>query len=284
MKKKQRKVLTTVFIFLFLLGAGLMFRQLLQYRAAEKARQEAQQLIQTAMQAQKKEEEPQPETIPAAVETVPEEATAQPVQTAMQQTPLEEEAQFLMQMDLTALQDVNEDVFGWIHITGSDISFPLLRSYDNEDYLYHAWDGSYSASGSIFLECKNNRNLLDFNTIIYGHHMRNGTVFAPIMNYDDEAYRDEHPYIYILTENGLRRYEVFSAYEADITSDTYRLYYPDEQAKLTALEHFTQSSVLEKGITPTKDDYILTLSTCTGTGIYDTRWVVQAVLTGIWVI
>lgn len=281
MKKRQRRFLAILLLLLLLAGSALMVRQVIQYRAAAKTREQAQQLVQDAIQTHQ-ENLTAPTTEPPAQETQPTVAPEVAVQAA-QQAPLEESAGFLLDMDYTSMQDVNPDVIGWIHIPDTDISFPLLRSYDNEDYLYHAWDGSYSGSGSIFLECKNNKNLLDFNTIIYGHHMRNGTVFASLMDYEDQSYRDEHPYIYIVTDNDLRRYEIFSAYEAGITSDTYRLYLPDDAAKQAALDHFINSSVLERGLIPTISDHILTLSTCTGTGIYDTRWVVQACLTGIWV-
>ena len=200
----------------------------------------------------------------------------------MQQAPLEEEAEFLLELDLSPLQQVNADVLGWIHIAGGDVSYPLLRSYDNRDYLYTTWEKKFSNAGSVFLECRNNRDLRDFNTVIYGHHMANGSVFAPIVNYRDPAYWQDHGYIYILTGNSLRRYEIFSAYEAALDSHTYRLYYPDDETKLAALSFFAESSVVESGVVPTLDDYILTLSTCVGNGTYDTRWVVQARLTGVW--
>ncbi len=277
MDKWYRRIMALLLGITFILGMTMMVRQLLQYRLAAQANAQAQQLV----QANTDQTVQTPETLPPDTEATDPPQLPQVSQT-VQAEPLDEAVSFLFDTDLTQLQQVNKDVIGWIHIPESDISFPLMRSYDNEDYLYHAWDGSYSSSGSIFLECKNRKNMLDFNTIIYGHHMRNGTVFASLMEYRHQQYRDSHPYIYILTDNDLRRYQVFSAYEAPIDSDTYRLYYPDEAVKSAALEHFVNSSVLEKERIPTTSDYILTLSTCTGTGIYDTRWVVQSVLDGIW--
>ena len=275
MGKAIRRGITLLLGLVFVAGLALMLRQALAYRAAERSRLEALALVQPATQTTAA-AEPQPSSVPPEI---PPETTQAP---AEQQAPLEEEAKFLLDLDLTPLQSVNADVLGWIHIAGGDVSYPLLRSYDNQDYLYTTWDKEFSYAGSVFLECKNNRNLLDFNTIIYGHNMVDGSVFAPLEGYRNQEYFEDHPCVYILTNRDLRRYEIFSAYEADLDSHTYRLYYPDDQTRQAALDHFTGSSLLDTGIVPTVDDYILTLSTCVGNGTYETRLVVHARLTGIW--
>ena len=280
MSRKMRSVLSFLLGAVFVTGVVLMIRQAVAYRAAEQVRMDALALVQSVTRS-----DPTEINVAAGSQTtgsaseIPPETTEAPAQL---QAPLEKEAEFLLELDLLPLQSVNEDVLGWIHIAGGDISYPLMRSYDNRDYLYHTWEKKYSNAGSVFLECKNNRNLLDFNTIIYGHHMADGSVFAPLINYRDPEYLQEHGFIYILTNRDLRRYEIFSAYEAPLESDTYRLYYPDTETKAAAIRYFTESSQVDTGIDPTPEDYILTLSTCVGNGTYRTRWVVQARLTGIW--
>lgn len=279
MNRKLRRGLSVLFWLVFAAGLGLMIRQAVSYRNGEQARKDALALVTPV------ETKPAPVTKPTEGETSapapepPPETTEAPT---VQQAPLEEEGKFLLELDLSPLQNANADVLGWIHIAGGDVSYPLLRSYDNRDYLYKTWEKKFSNAGSVFLECKNNRNLLDFNTIIYGHHMADGSVFAPMVNYRDPEYLAEHPYIYILTQGDLRRYEIFSAYEAALDSHTYRLHFPDEATRQVALEHYTNQSVVQTGIVPGVDDFILTLSTCVGNGTYETRWVVQARLTGIW--
>ena len=277
MNKKTRKLFSLLLGAVFLAGVGLMTRQVLDYRRAEEAKQNALALVQAVRPTETGLPD---ETVPLAPgpEAVPEMTEAPTVQ----QAPLEEEAKFLLNLDLSPLQEKNADVLGWIHIAGGDVSYPLMRSYDNHDYLYLTWEKRFSNAGSVFLECKNNRNLLDFNTVIYGHHMVNGSIFAPLANYRDPGYLENHSYIYIVTDRDLRRYEIFSAYEAELDSHTYRLYFPDDGVKQAALDHYTGSSLLDTGIIPGVDDYILTLSTCVGNNTYDTRWVVQARLTGIW--
>jgi len=192
--------------------------------------------------------------------------------------PLEERAAFLMNVDFNELRNTNDRVLGWIHIPDSMVDYPLLAVNDNQEYLYRAWDGTKNNAGSIFLECKNQRDFSDFNTLIYGHHMKDGSMLANITKYKNAEYWDEHPYVYIVTDDYVRRYTVFSAYEASVTSDTYRLYFEDDTRKQSAIDHYTGSTVVDSEIVPTVEDRILTLSTCTGNGTYDTRWVIQAVL------
>ncbi len=196
--------------------------------------------------------------------------------------PIPQNAMMLLDVALEPLREVNSDVLGWIYIPDGDISHPLMRSHDNSEYLTHAWDGSKSRSGAIFLERKNNKDLDDFNTLIYGHNMKNYKFFAPLHSYDELEYRNSVPYVYILTDGQLRQYEVFAAYKASIYSDTYRLYFPDDTVKQTAIDHYLESSVWDSGIALTPEDRVLTLSTCTRAGHDDYRWVVQAKLCYIW--
>lgn len=177
--------------------------------------------------------------------------------------------------NLASLRELNEDVIGWILIPGTNVDYPLMYSGDNEFYLRRTWDKESNTAGSIFLEQYCNPDFSDFNTILYGHRMRNGTMFASLQYYSEQEFWKEHPYIYIYNLAGAHRYEVFAAYEVSVTGTTYRLYINDDETKQTFLDDCTGWSVIDTGVTPTIQDHILTLSTCTGNG-YKTRWVVQA--------
>ena len=186
-------------------------------------------------------------------------------------------ADALRNMDFAALQEVNSDVLGWILIPYTRISYPLVQGSDNAYYLNHTWKKTSSSVGSIFLECQNSSSLGDFNTIVYGHRMRNGSMFASLKYYDQQSYWVEHPRVYIMNKAGMYTYEIFSAYEAGVTEDTYRLGFGGDTQKQAFLDFCVEKSVISTGIVPTVEDRILTLSTCTGRG-HETRWVVQAVL------
>lgn len=188
------------------------------------------------------------------------------------------QAEALLAPDLEALRQTNSDVLGWITIPDTVISYPLMKAKDNQEYLYQTWDGKYSKFGSIFLECRNSHDLSDFNTLIYGHNMLTDDMFGTLLEYADQSHYESHPSVYVVTDSGVRRYDIFSAYEANVVSDTYRLVFEDDARRQSALELYTSSSVLDTGLTPGVTDPILTLSTCTGRGTANLRFVVQAVL------
>lgn len=263
MKCKSKRIITAVLAVVLIISVSMAAQQYVSYRQALEDQEEAKSLaFGNAVIL------PEP-SVPMAVK--PE-----------YMEPLPQEAQLLRELDLTSLQQVNEDVLGWFYIPGTGISYPLMEVETRDEYLRRAWDGSYSRAGSIFLERRSSRDFSDFNTIIYGHHMRDDSMFGMLPEYAQQSYREDHPYVYIATADTIRRYEIFAAYEAPVTSDTYRLVFEDEKRKQDCLEQYMANSVWEPTRAPAVQDHILTLSTCTGTGTYHSRWVVQAVLTGQW--
>ncbi len=273
MKPKLRRLLIVLLSIMFLFGLSLLARQAWDnYRASQAYKQALQYATSQPTQAT---------TLPETTE--PTEATT--VSTTEETTPpepMDEGALYIQQMDLAALQQVNPDVFGWIYLPDTQISYPILQGKDNEMYLRTTWDGIANAAGSIFLEAQNRQNFQDHNTIIYGHNMANGTMFGQLHKYHNQEFLDSHPYVYIATGDSIRRYKIFSAYDADIQSDTFRLQFPSQPRRQQALDSYLSRSILQADSTPNAEDLILTLSTCTGTGTYHSRWVVQGYLTGQW--
>ena len=273
MKLPIRKILIAVLACVFIFASGMMLWQYLNSRNAAQSNDLAQSLINL----------PSYEdilTVPPGVgELTPSEDTSEEVPVA---TPPDRHTQMLLQTDLSALQSINSDVIGWILIPGTDVNYPLLHTTDNSTYLHTAWDGSYNQAGSIFMETRTNPDMEDFNTIIYGHNMRNGSMFATLMRYKDAQYPLDYPYIYIVTKEGVYKYTIFAGYEAAVVSDTYRLIFKDDLEKQTAIDSYLERSVWESPVQPTVTDRVLTLSTCTGTGRYETRWVIQGMFSGFW--
>ena len=183
----------------------------------------------------------------------------------------------LLAIDLEALRHENEDVIGWIHIPGTRISYPLLQWIDNDFYLEHTWTQSSNASGSIFMEYQNNPDFSDFHTIIYGHNMRNGDMFGTLQYYRSIEYWAKRPYVYIVNDEGVLRYDIFAVQSASTQSILYGLGLESDRRKEEFIRYALDYSLIDTGITPTVDDKVLTLSTCTGQG-YTYRWVVQSIL------
>lgn len=276
MKPQARKAVSALMAFIFLISSAMLIKRIYDDHRADGAIETAREIAAGRISDSSSLENLPDEAVPEAYAP----GKSQPEEDEETYPPLEKQALYLLELDLEALRQVNPDVLGWIYIPDTVVDYPLMAYEDNETGLDTGWDGSRNSLGSIFLECMNRRDLSDFNTLIYGHHIRKGSMFGSLKYYADEEYARSHALIYIVTEDHVRRYQVFSAYEADIDSDTYRLYVNDDETRQAALDHFIGSSQIETGLIPGTDDRILTLSTCMGTGTYSTRWVVQAVLTG----
>lgn len=266
MKKFIRTLLTGLLALVFLFSSAMYLLQNRENAAADSANADA-----LALATSGKVENTPPPT-PVTESAAPAEEPRWVV------APLEESdphMQMLADMDLDALREVNPDVVGWILIPDTAINYPLMQGTDNDYYLKHTWDGKRYAVGSIFLEQLCSPDLTDFNTIIYGHNMNNGSMFASLRSYRNQEYWQAHPYVYIRTDQGVFRYDVFSSYLAKVDSNTYGISFSNENAKVSFLNQILADSVIDADLKPEPTDRILTLSTCSGRG-YTTRWVVHA--------
>lgn len=259
MKRKLRAILMIVLIVVFIISTTLLIRQIVDNKRSEDIYDKA---LDIALGVEDAEAEELADALPQTT-WIPAPVVDDPV------------VEKMMDINLETLRKYNAEVVGWIRIPDTEVDYPLMQGEDNEAYLKRAWDGSDSFSGSIFLECMNTADLTDYNTIVYGHNMRNGSMFAALRMYKDAKFMEGAPYVYILTDAGVYRYEIFAAYDAGIESPTYGLSFNQTQTKINFLDHALESSVVKSGIEPAMTDRILTLSTCTNTG-YSSRWVVQA--------
>jgi len=222
-----------------------------------------------------------PEPAPSMPETPEETSDSTQPSAPVPQEPQDPYIELLKTIDLSALQNANPDVVGWILIPDTVVSYPILQAENNRYYLRKNWLQEYSFVGSIFMECQNRTDLNQFNTLIYGHNMQDGSMFSNLKDYQDQEYWQEHPYIYIATAEQVKRYEVFAAYVAGTWEEAYSLelerFAPEHRQSF--IDFSLKESEIDTGIVPTVDDSILTLSTCTGNGgaKSSVRWVVQAV-------
>jgi len=269
MKRKLRISLLICLTVVFLGSFGVVMHRNIQFKQSEEAYQEAEELTQKVW------EEPIQEAATPLAE-LPEEPEG------WREAPVYDDPNMdeMRSIDLAALREVNPDVVGWIRIPGTQLDYPLMQGEDNQYYLKRTWEKKRNAAGSVFLEQTASPGFDEFNTLIYGHNMKNGTMFSNLRHYRDQEYLDNHPCVYIATDDAILRYEVFSAYTADVSTDTYRLYFEDDGRKQSVIDFYLEQSEVESDLVPTVEDRILTLSTCTGMGDYDYRLVVQAVLTG----
>lgn len=221
-----------------------------EYQAGEQAYEELEQYI------------VMPETVP--VETVAGEESVEAENAPAQiQWP---------QVDFKALAQVNGDIVGWLCIPGTVINYPVVQGEDNEYYLKHLFDGKTNSSGCIYLDCGAEGDFTSMNSVLHGHHMKNGSMFAGICKYKDQSYFDEHPTAMLLTPEGNYRVEFFAGYVCNAASDAWN-YDVDEDW----IDKRIRSSCFDADLVPTTEDRILTLSTCSYE-FTDARFVLHGIL------
>ena len=177
------------------------------------------------------------------------------------------------QIDFAGLKEINPDVVGWIQMEALDVSYPIVKGTDNDHYLHYTFEGQKNAAGAIFMEYTNNSNFEDCNTIIYGHNMKNGSMFGTFRTLH-EPENLTSPYLWICLPDKSYRYEIFTVHTTSATGDTYTLFSAPDDQFTQYLNKMRDASEFPVGTAPTKDDKIITLSTCTGNDA--TRFVIQA--------
>lgn len=128
-------------------------------------------------------------------------------------------------VDFDELRKINSDIIGWIVIEGTQINYPIIQGKDNSFYLNHSYDKKWSGFGSIFMDYKSKNDFSDYNTFIYGHHTKDGSMFGELYKYMDESFYKEHPFFYLYTPNKNYKVEVFSAYVDDTDSESYNQFF-----------------------------------------------------------
>ena len=174
--------------------------------------------------------------------------------------------QFTGVVDWKALKKVNPDVQGWLYQKGTVINYPVVQGTDNDTYLHTRFDKQWSGGGTLFVDCRMEKDFKGFNSIIYGHHMKDGSMFRSIRGYTKEdGYYDKHKTLELATPHGNYHLVMFSAFITKATDeDTYKMTY-DEAEKQAYIDRAWERSELpitKDSVDVTKNDRLVTLSTC----------------------
>ncbi len=160
------------------------------------------------------------------------------------------------------MSNINDDYVCWIEVPGTNIDYPVLQSNDNSYYLNKDIYKNYLASGSIFLDYRNN-DFLDKNTVIYGHYMRNNTMFGQLKNFKKKSFFYENNIIKISKRNGeTLEYKVFSAYTTSSKDNYIQTYFNSCEEYKEFINKIVNKSIFKSNENISIDDNILTLSTC----------------------
>lgn len=165
-------------------------------------------------------------------------------------------------IDFEALRKVNPDVVGWLLAEGSIIDYPVVRGTDNDYYLTHLFNRQKNKLGALFVDHRNSGDFSDKNTIIYGHNMKDGSMFSSLTQYKAQSYYDNLPTMRLSTPEQEYTIALFAGIVADGSSDFVRFEFKDDADFLAYIGTVKNSSTFKSAVEVAADDHIVTLYTC----------------------
>lgn len=172
--------------------------------------------------------------------------------------------------DFAALQAEMPGIVGWITVPGTVIDYPIMRSAEEQEenfYINHGTDGKYKYAGSIYMQKINQPDFTDPNTVLYGHNMKNGSMFAAVHRFKKSDFFEENQYITVCAPGQVLTYHIYSVFVYDDRHilNSFNFYDPnDYQTYLEyTLDPTSMTKQVREGVEVTTEDRILTLSTCT---------------------
>lgn len=171
------------------------------------------------------------------------------------------------------LREENPDVIGWIKFDNLEISYPIMQGEDDEYYLKHTFSGESNSAGSIFMEATNSPDFEDSHTIIYGHTLKNQSMFTPLKTYKTEDFYPGNEYFTIYTPDKVYRYEIFAYYDIAVDSEIYCVQFEPGGVFQKIIDNMCRRSYYDTKVHPESTEKIITLSTCSTKG---NRFVVNA--------
>ena len=203
------------------------------------------------------------------------ESATDSVQTNTQTAATEE---FLV--DFAGLKKENSDCIGWIRFPGLDISYPIMQGDDNDYYIKHTFNGTQLTAASIFADSANKSDFSDDNTFVYGHNMKNKSMFGRLNDYKDESFYKEHSGFYIYTPDYTYYYTIFSCYLAAVEgeADSFNISFASNEDYAAYQQTVKGRSEYDTGVTVDGSRKMITLMTCNKAG-YDYRFLVHAIQT-----
>lgn len=279
----MRKVLAVMAIIMIIAGGLQSVSVFQEYRAGQKLYKDMSNQFICQMNGKNKEKELELDTEQDRQEGAAEDGKHDGMiqdkllsESLLQKWVLPDDAPERITVDWTGLETVNTDIVAWIQLPAIDISYPVVQGEDNTYYLHRSITKDELFSGCLFMDVYNDPALKNFNTIIYGHNMRDGSMFAKLKDYEAAETWNVCPYFWIYTEQADFLYRVFSSYKTDVNGSTFTVRFKDLQDYMYWLQNMKDSSVVDSETDLDYGDKVVTLSTCTAnSGI---RQILQGVL------
>ena len=180
-----------------------------------------------------------------------------------------------LSIDHLGLVAVNPLYIGWLDIPDTVISYPIIWHSNNDDYLKRTFEGKWNQAGVIFVDSRSDPSLQEPNTVIYGHNIKDGSMFAELRYYMEDEFFKEHLEIHIYTPNGIHTYEVILVQKTDTRSPAFTFSFDDNEQRNQWIVNLNAATDYVYGLN--EDSKIISLSTCTKESEVG-RYIIQAVL------
>ena len=167
------------------------------------------------------------------------------------------------EIDFNKLKQINSDTVAWIKVNNTNIQCPIVKTNNNDYYLTHNFEKEVNKAGWVFMDYKNRLDGTDKNIVVYGHNMRNGSMFGSLLNILTPEWRNnnDNMYITLVTENECAKYQVFSVYQIENEEYYIKTYFEEDEFE-DFVNEVTKRSQKNYNVNVTNDDELLTLSTC----------------------
>ena len=274
MAKFFRVLLFLAFLAVFVFSGQKLFSSLTGYKAARNRYAEAADRFVTRTSPAAA-----PNPAPQAAEFTPEPTEAPPTPVP-EPTPAATDgtaSESGIAIDFGRLTALSPDAVGWIYCPDTQINYPVVQAQDNTFYLTQTFDGWENKSGAIFMDANSDPYLLDDNTIIYGHNMKDTSMFYTVTLYQDQSFYDQHPVLYYLTPEGNYRIELFAGMIVESESIAFVPRYPNQAEKQNYIDVLYRKSSFKSNVKADWQDHLVTLSTCNYTR-ENSRYIVCGVL------
>ncbi len=213
------------------------------------------------------------------------EASAEPEGSVIAEESVPQSEPYVCPVDFKQLSEINEDIYAWIEIPNTEIAYPVVQHpEDTLYYLDHTIEHVEGLPGSIYTDTGVAKDWSQYITVVYGHNMKNRSMFGSLKDYRDQEFLTAHPYIYVYTPEAKYTYQIFASviYDDRLITSTYDESEPKDRQKYldSILDIRDLNSHILTDVPVTAEDKILTLSTCIS-GAPENRYLVEAVLTDV---
>ncbi len=166
------------------------------------------------------------------------------------------------EIDFDSLRETNSDIVAWLYYEGTNINYPIVQGSDNDYYLHITFEGTWAIGGTLFVDAITEDPFNQFNTIVYGHHMKDHSMFGDLQELKDIEYAKEHPQFELITPEGKYHLRVCAFLNEPSDSEVYTTNYHDDAGKQKYIDLIKSSALYVTDEEMTPDDRLVVLSTC----------------------